>query len=56
MSVWKLSATDRRALNPRATASPLPKLARLRHAAGLGECLFIGVRPEVIGARSERRG
>jgi hypothetical protein len=28
MSVWKLSATDRRALNLRATASPLPKLAQ----------------------------
>ena len=31
MSVWKLSATDRRALNLRATASPLPKLAQSRH-------------------------
>jgi oligoendopeptidase F len=33
-----------------------PEMARLRHADGCWECLFIGRgTPEVIGARSERR-
>ena len=47
MSVWKLSATDRRALNLRATASPLPKLALFRPGAISELSLLSGGKAEV---------